>query len=107
MPTSQSIIIYDWDDTLLCTSWLNSRQDAMNMKSEGALSQLKTLQDAVIALLTLSKPMGNNYIITNAMKGWVEYSGEKWIPEVMPHLEGIPIISARHEYEQKHPGNYH
>jgi hypothetical protein len=29
------------------------------------------------------------------------------MPEVLPHLEGIPITSARHEYEQKHPGNYH
>ena len=34
------------------------------------------------------------------MKGWVEYSSEKWIPGAVPHLEGIPIISARHEYEE-------
>ena len=111
-PNSQSstrytVIIYDWDDTLLCTSFLNSRDDAMNITSKTVKTQLKLLEDAVVRLLTVSINLGNNYIITNAMKGWVEYSSNLWIPGVVPLLEHFTIVSARHEYEQKYPGDYH
>ena len=101
------VIIFDWDDTLLCTSFLNSREDAMNITSKAVKSQLKLLEEAVIRLLTVSTKLGNNYIITNAMKGWVEYSSSLWIPEVVPLLQNFTVISARHEYEQKFPGDFH
>ncbi|CAG9330310.1 unnamed protein product [Blepharisma stoltei] len=106
-PKSQSIIIFDWDDTLLCTTYLNSREDAMNITSKVVKSQLKTLEDSIIRLLTLALSLGNTYIITNAMKGWVEYSSGLWIPGVLTMLEQITVISARSEYEHKYPDNYH
>lgn len=101
------VIIYDWDDTLLCTSFLNNREDAMNIASKQVKAQLKQLEEAVIRLLTASSGLGSNYIITNAMKGWVEYSSSVWIPGVLPLLENITIVSARHEYEEQFPGDYH
>ena len=79
----------------------------MNITNKTAIAQLKALEEAVINLLTISKTLGNVYIITNAMKGWVEYSSEKWIPGAVAHLEGIPIVSARYEYEEQFPGNFH
>mmetsp|Transcript_25067 Transcript_25067/g.24695 ORF Transcript_25067/g.24695 Transcript_25067/m.24695 type:complete len:264 (+) Transcript_25067:205-996(+) len=106
-PKSNSIIIFDWDDTLLCTTYLNSREDAMNITSKVVKGQLKTLEDAIIRLLTLALSLGNTYIITNAMKGWVEYSSGLWIPGVLTMLEQITVISARSEYEHKFPDNYH
>lgn len=105
--TSHTVIIYDWDDTLICTSFLNSREDAMNITNKQVKTQLKQLEDAVIRLLTASSGLGNNYIITNAMKGWVEYSASIWTPGVLPLLENITIVSARHEYEEQFPGDYH
>ena len=60
-----------------------------------------------MALLQKSARLGRNYIITNAMKGWVEFSASKWLPSVGPLLEDISIVSARSEYEQLYPGNYH
>lgn len=70
-------------------------------------AQLKALEDAIIKLLSLALTLGNTYIITNAMKGWVEYSSGLWIPGVLQMLEQITVISARSEYEHKFPDNYH
>ena len=106
-PTSQSIIIFDWDDTLLCTSYLNSREDAMNITSAIVKDQLKALEEAVVKLLTKALSLGNTFIITNAMKGWVEYSSNMWTPGVQAVLQRISIVSARTEYENKFPDNYH
>ena len=106
-PTSQSIIIFDWDDTLLCTSYLNSRDDAMNITSPVVKAQLKSLEEAVNKLLNKALSLGNTFIITNAMKGWVEYSSNMWIPGVAAVLQKITVVSARAEYEAKFPDNYH
>ena len=106
-PTSQSIIIFDWDDTLLCTSYLNSREDAMNITAQIVKDQLKALEESVVRLLTKALTLGNTFIITNAMKGWVEYSSNMWIPGVVDILQRISTVSARAEYESKHPDNYH
>lgn len=106
-PTSQSIIIFDWDDTLLCTSYLNNREDAMNITSNIVKDQLRALEEAVVKLLTKALSLGNTFIITNAMKGWVEYSSNMWIPGVVNILQRISIVSARTEYESKFPDNYH
>lgn len=38
---------------------------------------------------------GSVYVITNAMEGWVEYSCQKWLPDVVPLLAKLPILSAR------------
>ena len=106
-PTSQSIIIFDWDDTLLCTSYLNSREDAMNITSQVLKDQLKALEEAVLRLLTKALTLGNTFIITNAMKGWVDFSSNMWIPGVVNILQRIATVSARAEYESKYPDNYH
>jgi hypothetical protein len=50
---------------------------------------------------------GQTFIITNAMKGWVEYSATKYIPALLPTLKKIRVISARSEHETKYPGLYH
>lgn len=49
--------------------------------------------------------MGQTYIITNAMQGWVEYSATKWAPSLLPVLKNIEIISARSRYEVLYPGD--
>ena len=106
-PNSQSIIIFDWDDTLLCTSYLHSRDDAMNIQNQYTLTQLQALEDSVCRLLQAALALGSTYVITNAMKGWVEYSSTLWIPRVLEMLNQVTVISARSEYEHKFPGNYH
>ena len=102
-----SIIIFDWDDTLLPTSFLTPGGIFdENMKlSQIDNEKLLKLEQAVLKLLTEAVEKGNVYIITNAGKGWVEYSAKRFYPSVVPILEKIKIISARGEYEKVFPGN--
>lgn len=106
-PAAQTIIIYDWDDTLLCTSYLNQLSDPQNTQDPEVLEKLRKLDLAVVSLLKASFSLGSNYVITNAMRGWVEFSAAKWLPSVVPMLDHFKIVSARSDYEQLYPGNYH
>ena len=64
------------------------------------------LQKIGAHLLTLAMKLGQTFIITNAMRGWVEYSASKYVPALLPILEKITVISARGNYEHAYPGNY-
>jgi len=101
-PKHQTVIIFDWDDTLLCTSYLNMRQD-QNLSSQTE-RHLREIQGAVKKLLEMAMRLGHTFIITNAMNGWVEYSSAKWVPDLLPVLQKIRVISARTKFEQHFPG---
>ena len=105
--THQSVIIFDWDDTLLCTSFLNPSGFAGNEKSitSAVLAYLKRLEESVVTLLTIAKKLGKTYIITNAAHGWVEYSSQMYMPRVHDILDDIKVISARDKYERYFPCN--
>ena len=102
-----SIIIFDWDDTLLPTSFLTPGGvfDENIKLREIDNEKLLNLERAVLKLLTEAVEKGNVYIITNAGNGWVEYSANRFYPSIMPILEKIKIISARGQYEKMFPGN--
>jgi len=93
----QSLIIFDWDDTLLCTTYLNYKaDDTISSKIQDILDRLSK---AVIEVLTMASQLGYLYIITNGTNGWVEESAQRWIPSVVPSLKNIKIISARSKFE--------
>lgn len=102
-----SIIIYDWDDTLLCTSFLtpNGIFDENVQFTEEEKNKMKKLEKKVFSLLSKSISKGDTYIITNSQPGWVEYSTQKFYPSVSSLLSNITIISARGEYENLYPNN--
>jgi FMN phosphatase YigB (HAD superfamily) len=107
MKKKNSIIIFDWDDTLLPTSFLTPGGvfDENIKLREIDNEKLLNLERAVLKLLTEAVEKGNVYIITNAGNGWVEYSANRFYPSIMPILEKIKIISARGQYEKMFPGN--
>ena len=102
-----SIIIFDWDDTLLPTTFLTPGGifDEDIELSNTDTEKLSKLEQSVLQLLTEAVEKGNVYIITNAGKGWVEYSANRFYPSILPILKKIKIISARGEYEKVFPGN--
>ena len=102
-----SIIIFDWDDTLLPTSFLTpGGVFNENIKlSDVDHEKISKLEQTVLKLLEEAVQKGNVYIITNAGNGWVEYSANRFYPSIMPVLQKIKIISARGLYEKKFPGN--
>ena len=101
------LIIFDWDDTLLPTSFLTKGgifyEDMQLSISEQ--KKMVELENLVFELLNESTEKGTVYIITNAGKGWVEYSADRFYPRITPLIEKIKIISARGEYEKEYPGN--
>lgn len=102
-----SIIIFDWDDTLLPTSFLTPGGvfDENIILSDSDQEKLSTIEHYVSEILNSSVEKGNVFIITNAGKGWVEYSANRFYPSIKNNLKKIEIISARGEYEKLYPGN--
>mmetsp|Transcript_64725 Transcript_64725/g.141022 ORF Transcript_64725/g.141022 Transcript_64725/m.141022 type:complete len:244 (+) Transcript_64725:41-772(+) len=94
-----TLIIFDWDDTLFCTSALKIGENNM------AVADLSALQEHVLSLLSLAKCLGKVAIVTSSSRGWVERSAKKWLPALLPVLEEIPIIYARERYGSTFPMN--
>ena len=92
LPTSQTVIIFDWDDTLLCTSFLIDNGSRVPPSHKDSFSNMV---QAACKLLELGHKLGQTFIITNARAGWVEEAARKWAPEFLPVLEQTYTISAR------------
>lgn len=99
-----TIIIFDWDDTLLASSWLASqgfRLDSAIPKE--AVDQLKMLESAVLSLLNKAFLFGEVHFVTNGENGWVELSARKFLPRVYELLHRVTIVSARSTYQTRFP----
>ena len=103
----QTVFIYDWDDTLLCTSFLNPTgyyEEDIEIP-EMAKKHLEKLEKAVEQLITSSVKLGKTYIVTNAAEGWVQFSSKKYMPKVYEALKDVEVISARSLFEMQFPGD--
>ena len=103
-----NIFIFDWDDTLLCTSVLgpNGYFDDDFEIPEATLKKIKTLEIHVKNILVKALEKGDTYIITNSELDWIEYSCQRFFPNVYELIKKIKIISARDLYEKKYPHDY-
>jgi len=102
----ETVIIFDWDDTLLASSYLSGRGfrlDTEKSKLVEIESQLKELENSVIAVISLALQYGSVCIITNAETGWVQLSAQKFLPGVVSILNRVSILSARSTYESRYP----
>ena len=102
-----SLIIFDWDDTLLPTSFLVSDgtfpEDIELSRKEK--EKMKKIEQAVGCILEKSIEKGSTYIITNAHVNWIEFTINKFYSNIINLFNKIKIISARKEYEYTFPGN--
>ena len=105
--THNSLIIFDWDDTLLPTTFLtpNGVFNENLVLSEQVQKKISKLEFSVNKLLKIAVEKGDVYIITNAGVGWVEFSADRFYPTVSEILKKIKIISARGEFEKQFPGD--
>jgi hypothetical protein len=97
-----SLIILDWDDTLLPTTWLHAQgllEDDVALTVEQGL-QLQALAGLVAATLDAAQRRGVVCIVTNAEPGWVEDSCQAFMPSLLPRLQGVRIVSARGDHEK-------
>jgi len=109
-PKSQTVTIFDWDDTLLCTSVLigASAGHGIGYAPLPPMWLLPDLARAASDLLEAACRLGPTFIVTNAMEGWVERSAQRWVPTLLPALGKVnEIISARSRYEWQNPDVCH
>jgi hypothetical protein len=98
----ESLLIFDWDDTLFPTSWMH-RQGLLN---EGAVlndeqwAHLQDMAGCVQATLETAIQLGHVVIVTNAQEGWVQLSCAAFMDSIRYLLEQVDIKSARSLYEE-------
>uniref|UniRef100_A0A0G4GS44 Uncharacterized protein n=1 Tax=Chromera velia CCMP2878 TaxID=1169474 RepID=A0A0G4GS44_9ALVE len=100
----QTLLIFDWDDTLLPSSWLaeyQMRLDEDCIVPDALKDQLAELSDRVLRTLEAARTAGTITIVTNAENGWVELSGRKFLPKVCDFVKEhkLRVLSARSTYE--------
>ena len=102
-----SLIIFDWDDTLLPTTFLthgNLPLEEIKLTNND-FEKMKEIEKYVYLILKECIEKGDVYIITNAGVNWVQFSANIFYPKISELLKKIKIISARMEYEKTFPGN--
>eukprot|EP00919_Chromeraceae_sp_WS-2016_P004320 GHVR01010281.1.p1 GENE.GHVR01010281.1~~GHVR01010281.1.p1 ORF type:complete len:291 (-),score=60.75 GHVR01010281.1:132-956(-) len=101
---TRTTIIFDWDDTLLPSSWLNinnMRLDDSCIVPHDIRIQLDTLSNVLISTLETAIIFGTVIIVTNAETGWVELSGKKFLPRIVDFFRQhyTRVVSARSMWE--------
>lgn len=104
-PSTRTVIFLDWDDTLLCSSVLSNQGIKLDsdLDSVELISQLEELSDSVIGVLNVAMSHGIVYIVTNGETGWVQLSAQKFLPNVVPFLDKLRVLSARSTFEPLYP----
>jgi hypothetical protein len=64
------IFVFDYDDTLFPTSYLNQKKD---------IEYPELIENSINKLISTCSFFGKVYIITNAEKGWIELTLERYI----------------------------
>mmetsp|Transcript_94368 Transcript_94368/g.177632 ORF Transcript_94368/g.177632 Transcript_94368/m.177632 type:complete len:270 (-) Transcript_94368:144-953(-) len=93
-------IIFDWDDTLFCTSHMHSRR--INPPDH---LELQKLDSEASRILEHAISLGTTKIVTNAVGGWVEQTSKEHLPKVNALLHKIEVVSARDKFEHKYPND--
>ena len=101
-----NLFFFDWDDTLLCTSYLQPTGALIDMEiNKRDKEVISNLDSLVSKLLLKTMNIGTVFIVTNGAPGWVELSATKFYPKTAKILQKIKVVSARGLCERKYPGD--
>jgi len=100
--TDSTVTIFDWDDTLLCTSLLTNLGFPDEVPSNFKAS-MQEIEDRAHRLISEALELGPTYIVTNAVSGWVQDSAAQHLPGLLPLLSRVTVISARGAYAYLYP----
>lgn len=115
VPGDSKLVIFDWDDTLFPTSYLNELKYIQNnMLTEHVsdtpqdlMKKLTDYETTCVETLDLAWKLsgGNIVIVTNGDVGWVSKSGDLFLRKVCNWLRKhcIQVVSARSLYENEFP----
>ena len=99
-----TLFFFDWDDTLMCTSYIIPIVNSNTVDIKTIREKLKNLDENISILLNKCLDKGIVFIITNAASGWVEYSSNHFLPLSSLVLNRVKIISAKSLYSKNYPG---
>lgn len=95
----ETLFIFDWDDTILPTTWLQ-RIQALDMDGRPVPNALSDVQQQMSNLclvasqtLQLAGMMGALMIITNSAPGWVDQSCQLYMPQIAQQVRNCEIVS--------------
>lgn len=103
-PMEDTILIFDWDDTVLPSTWLQEqglRLDDDSVVNEEQMAILSNMAEFAAQTLNTAKRHGKVVLVTNAERGWIELSCQKFMPSLYSCLEDVKILSARTTYEHQ------
>jgi len=93
---ADTIIIWDWDDTLMCTNAINSGR----VMRDGSIPELEGL---IEKCLTISMSLGETIIVTNADDAWVWETARRFAPRCLGLMSQVRILSARNKFQNRFP----
>jgi len=102
LSTEATLVIFDWDDTILPSTWLQLQGltlDPDSVPTEQQRSLLEALAGKALQTLESAKLWGTVVLITNAEEGWIQLSCQKFLPSLLESLESLKLLSARSAYE--------
>ena len=104
---SNTLFFFDWDDTLMCTSYIMPivNSNNLNINIKVIKEKLKNLDENISNLLNKTLERGIVFLITNSSPGWVEFSSTNFLPLTAKVLNNIIIISAKGLFGKKYPGD--
>jgi len=100
---SELLILLDWDDTIMPTTYLQRRGIDLTTQEvpDDVAATLKAYGEHAANTIRALLLHGNVVIVTNAEWGWVELTAARFLPAVEPLLRDIECISARSTFEPK------
>jgi hypothetical protein len=77
------LVVFDWDDTLFPTTHLHPVDESQyGYLMKKYAKHLSSIEERVVNLLEVCLKQSKVVIITNARKGWVEFSSKRFMPRV-------------------------
>lgn len=103
---AQTIIFFDWDDTLFPSNWWRSTLLPRSLSgsflqlpplSDHEIASFASLEDSLRQLIELATALARVVIVTNSCEPWVSLSVKHFMPSLEPILEkaDVKVVYAR------------
>jgi len=94
-----TILIFDWDDTISPSTQIELQTRLPLVTEEALAISYASLAARAARTLEVAKQYGTVVLVTNAEKGWIELSCQRYLPSLSRSLENVRLLSARSTYE--------
>jgi len=106
----KALILFDWDDTLLPTTYIQSMDDSTGAGSVGAArvpvageagEALREQAAAVQELLNVASLLGTVAVVTLSQRPWVSDSVQAFMPECQESVSALDVFYASEQRAQR------